>query len=189
VDDETCHADRSVGCHLLWAKSSTFIAFLPKLGCSIYSNSVRDKIENWSIANLVEDRHLINIRIMNVFCWKLLHRNSPRIPPKRKTSNCSPSSGASSLVADGSNKHTRLLVSANRISTLRLSAVNPGADVRVVGSARLVGIDESKNFDPASCDSLAMVKYSNSDQGPSSSSRCSTTYVLAGAAIEFDQAT
>ena len=90
------------------------------------------------------DRHLF----MSTFCsfWykEGEGRNIPRIPPNRKTSNVSPSSGLSSLVALGSNKQTRDL-SGYISSTDSGFAEKPGRAFNSSGSSRVGGMEVRKN--------------------------------------------
>lgn len=102
---------------------------------------------------------------------------SPRIPPKRKTSNVSASAGLNSTLAEGSNRQTRDLRSAKISSTLRCSTLRPGVAARSSGICREVGTELSRNLLPEACASRAMQPYSRADQAPNSGSRCSTTMV------------
>lgn len=83
---------------------------------------------------------------LEVSIWE---EHLPRIPPKRKTSNLSPSSGLNSFVADGSSKQTEDLLSAKRVSTLLPSAVKPGTAFNASGRTNDGGTDDKQNFAPA----------------------------------------
>jgi hypothetical protein len=109
---------------------------------------------------------------------RVQHSCLPKMPPKRKMSKVSPSSGLKSLDAAGSSRHTRSFLSAYISSMPLVSIFNPWACLRFSGSFKVVGTEESKNFAPDAYDSDAMVEYSSDDHASSSSSRCSTTKVL-----------
>ena len=102
----------------------------------------------------------------------------PRMPPNKKTSKVFPSSGERSLAAAGSSRHTRDLSLAYISSTPCVEGVKAGTAASRAGTWKAGGKDDRQKRAPAVCDSLAMVMYSSSDHGPSSSSRCSTIYVL-----------
>jgi hypothetical protein len=98
------------------------------------------------------------------------------MPPNKKISNKSPSSGDISFVAEGSSKQTLPFSSARKVSTLLVSMRRPGASCSSLGSSSVDETDDKQNPDPAAFDSSAMERYSSFDQGPNSGSRCSTTY-------------
>lgn len=113
----------------------------------------------------------------------------PRIPPKRKTPNLSPSSGDRSFLAAGSSRQTWFFTSPALLaspsggggymsSTLRFSGVKASSVPSFSGTRNSSGREDRKNRLPDFCESWPMQMYSSSDQGPSSGSRCSTMYVL-----------
>lgn len=108
LDDQPRDTGSSVCRHLLGPKSATLEALFAQLRGAVLQLAVSLPAHMLKISSphLLGDRLLYRSQLLSC-CQGWSRINIPRMPPNRKTSKLAPSSGARSLAAAGSKRHTR----------------------------------------------------------------------------------